>query len=70
MRVWPRGWVCHAVREPGEKVTRADWTRAGAGAWESGSMRTVPVNQSAGPVTGSWVPLRLISMTGFYAGGN
>ena len=50
------GWVCHAVRAPGSKVTLAPDVRAGlapdvrAGAfgWNKGSMRTVPVNQASG----------------------
>src|SRR5579862_5622650 len=29
--VCPRGWVCHAVRAPGSKVTKAPKTRAGSG---------------------------------------
>ena len=46
IRVWPSGCVCHAVRAPGSKVTFAPTTRAGAGAVNKGSTRTVPVNQS------------------------
>jgi hypothetical protein len=41
--------VCQAVRAPGSKVTLAQDTRAGAGGAFSGSIRTVPVNHSAGP---------------------
>ena len=33
-----------------------------AAAWNSGSMRTVPVNQSAGPLPEGCEPLRLISI--------
>ena len=62
IRVWPSGWVCQAVRAPGSKVTLAPATRAGSGAWNSGSMRTVPVNQSAGPLPDGCEPLRLISI--------
>src|SRR5262249_57006784 len=36
------GWVCHAVRAPGSNVTLAPSARAGAGAWNKGSIRTVP----------------------------
>src|SRR4051794_40860404 len=61
--VWPSGWVCHAVRAPGSNVTLAPAARAGAGASNSGSMRTVPVNHSAGPLADGCEPLRLISMT-------
>jgi hypothetical protein len=57
--------VCHAVREPGSKVTLAPETRAGAGAWNKGSMRTVPVNQSAGPLLDGCEPGLLISI--YYA---
>ena len=48
--VWPSGCVCQAVRAPGSKVTCAPTARAGSGAVKSGSTRTVPVNQSAGPL--------------------
>ena len=47
--VWPSGCVCHAVRAPGSNVTLAPKPRAGAGAWNSGSTRTCPLNHSAGP---------------------
>src|SRR5579862_726650 len=47
--VWPSGCVCHAVLAPGSNVTAAATTRAGSGAWTRGSMRTAPVNHSAGP---------------------
>ena len=43
-KVCPSGWVCQAVRAPGSNVTDAPATRAGAGAWKRGSIRTVPVN--------------------------
>src|SRR4051794_40609758 len=62
IRVWPSGWVCQAVRAPGSKVTRAPATRAGSGGLNSGSIRTVPVNQSAGPLPDGCEPLRLISI--------
>jgi hypothetical protein len=38
--------------------------RVGSTAGKSGSMRTVPVNQSDGPALGVWVPARLISIEG------
>src|SRR5271166_4999357 len=60
--VWPSGWVCHAVRAPGSKVTLEPFTRAGSGALNKGSMRTVPVNQSDGPLPEGCEPLRLMSM--------
>ena len=65
IRVWPSGWVCQAVRAPGSNVTLAHWTSAGSGAWNSGSMRTFPVNQSEGPFVEGCVPALLISMSIF-----
>src|SRR5439155_21836571 len=62
IRVWPSGCVCQAVRAPGSNVTLAQRTRAGSGASNSGSMRTVPVNQSAGPLFEGCDPFLLISM--------
>src|SRR5690349_6615351 len=63
-RIWPSGCECQAVRAPGSKVTLAQAVRAGAGAVNSGSMRTEPVNHSAGPCIDGWEPLRLICMDG------
>lgn len=60
--VWPSGWVCHAVRAPGSKLTLAHETLEGAGAVLSGSMRTVPVKYSAGPRCEGCDPTRLSSM--------
>src|SRR6516162_10129372 len=60
MRVWPRGWVCHAVRAPGSNVTEALATRAGSGAWNRGSTRTDPVKFSPGPLPEGCEPLLLI----------
>src|SRR5512132_750409 len=60
--VCPRGCVCHAVRAPGSKVTAAPATRAGDGAVKSGSMRTAPVNQSAGPLFEGCDPARAMIM--------
>ena len=57
-----QGWVCHAVRAPGSNVTLAPTARAGAFAWNKGSMRTVPVNQSADPLLEGCEPLRLMSI--------
>src|SRR4029450_12701420 len=67
IRVWPSGWVCHAVRAPGSKVTWAPATRAGSGACSSGSTRTLPVKYSAGPLPEGCEPLRLISIVPFLA---
>src|SRR6478672_5410593 len=62
IRVWPRGCVCQAVRAPGSNVTEAPAARAGSGAVNSGSMRTVPVKYSAGPLREGCEPPRLISI--------
>src|SRR5205814_5352401 len=43
-------------------VTFASRTRAGSGASNSGSMRTVPVNQSDGPLPDGCEPTLLISI--------
>src|SRR5436305_11293980 len=56
INVCPSGCVCQAVRAPGSNVTFAQAMRAGSGAWNSGSMRTVPVNQSAGPLVDASPP--------------
>jgi len=48
--VWPYGWVCQAVRAPGVKWTLAACSRDGSDAVATLSMKTAPVNQSAGPV--------------------
>src|SRR5215467_3816653 len=60
--VCPKGCVCHAVRAPGSNVTLAPCTMAGSGAENSGSIRTVPVNQSAGPLVDGCEPTFLISI--------
>src|SRR5439155_21071107 len=62
IRVCPSGCVCHAVRAPGSNVTLAPDARAGAFAWNKGSMRTVPVNQSAGPLLDGCEPFLLVSI--------
>src|SRR3954452_19667409 len=64
-KVWPSGCVCQAVRAPGSKVTSAPATRAGSGGLNSGSIRTVPVNQSPGPLPEGADPARLISIARF-----
>jgi hypothetical protein len=53
---------------PGSKVTLALLTRAGSGAWNSGSMRTAPVKYSAEAVRDGCEPLRLISNCGVLGG--
>src|SRR5947207_5656261 len=50
IKVWPQGWVCQALRAPGSNVTVAPLNGAGPGDWNSGSMRTLPVKYSAGPL--------------------
>src|SRR5437016_7804681 len=62
INVCPSGCVCQAVRAPGSNVTLAPRTRAGSGASNSGSIRTLPVNQSAGPLLKGCEPLLLISI--------
>src|SRR5919109_3733605 len=58
IRVWPSGWLCQAVRAPGSNVTLAPTARAGSGASNRGSMRTLPVKYSAGPFPEGCEPLR------------
>src|SRR5438105_8296167 len=62
INVCPSGCVCQAVRAPGSNVTLAPRTRAGSDASNSGSIRTLPVNQSAGPLLEGCEPLLLISI--------
>src|ERR687887_429536 len=63
IRVWPSGWVCHAVRDPGSNVTLAPTALAGLFAWNNGSMRTAPVKYSVDPFVEGCEPLRLISIS-------
>jgi hypothetical protein len=62
IKVWPSGWVCHALRAPGSKVTKTPNTRVGFGGSNRGSARTEPVKLSAGPLREGCEPLRLISI--------
>src|SRR5207248_3243573 len=62
INVWPSGCVCQAVRAPGSNVTLAPRTRAGSGASNNGSMRTVPVNQSVAPFVDDCDSLLFISI--------
>jgi len=72
INVWPNGCVCHAVRAPGSNVTLAPRTRLGlpaapefsegGGTSNNGSIRTVPVKYSAGPLFDACDPDRLITM--------
>src|SRR6266853_1530238 len=62
INVWPNGCVCHVVCAPGSNVTLAPRTRAGSGASNNGSIRTVPVKYSAGPLAEGCVPFLLNSM--------
>src|SRR6266496_6023532 len=64
INVCPSGCVCQAVRAPGSNVTLAPRTRAGSGASNSGSIRTLPVNQSADPVVELCERTLLISIFG------
>ena len=52
----------HAVRAPGSNVTLAPATRPGSGTSTNASIRTAPVNQSAGPLAEGREPHRLISI--------
>src|SRR6266540_2123616 len=63
IRVCPSGCVCHAVRAPGSNVTLTPRTRAGSGASKSGSMRTLPVKYSEGPLPEGCEPLLLNSIS-------
>src|SRR5215210_7641920 len=58
----PSGCVCQAERAPGSKVTSTLETRDGSVAGNRGSMRTLPVNQSSGPLAEGCEPLCLISI--------
>src|ERR1700738_3419723 len=62
IKVCPSGWVCHALRAPGSKVTLAQDTRDSAGGAFNGSIRTLPVNHSAGPLIEGCDPGRLSSI--------
>src|SRR5438128_9376055 len=65
IRVCPSGCLCHAVRAPGSNVTLTPRTRAGSGAWNSGSMRTMPVKYSSGPLPEGCEPLLLSCISEF-----
>src|SRR5215472_12515665 len=62
IKVWPSGCVCQAVRALGSNVTLAPTARAGSADVKSGSMRTVPVKYSSGPLPEGCEPLFLMSM--------
>jgi hypothetical protein len=62
IKVWPSGWLCQAVRAPGSNVTLAQTTRAGSDASNRGSMRTLPVKYSAGPLPEGYKPLLVMSI--------
>ena len=65
IRIWPSGWVCQAVRAPGSNATLAPRVCAGSGGSNRGSMRTVPVKYSAGPLEEGSEPILLISISSF-----
>jgi hypothetical protein len=46
----PRGWVCHAERAPGWKVTAPPLVRLGSVGSKSDCTRTEPVNRLGEPV--------------------
>src|SRR5919206_3726684 len=60
--VCPSGCQCQADLAPGSKVTSAHELRAGSAACISGSMRTLPVKYSFGPLPEGCEPLFLISI--------
>src|SRR5918911_2168373 len=60
--VCPSGCQCHADLAPGSKVTSAHELRAGSAACMSGSIRTLPVKYSPGPLPEGCDPLFLISI--------
>src|SRR5665213_1853905 len=62
-KVWPSGWVCHAVRAPGSNATRLETIRIGACGVMIGSCQTVPVKLSFGPRRVGREPAGIISMT-------
>src|SRR6266542_3011770 len=58
--VWPAGWICHAVRAPGSKLTSAPPQWVCPEASKSGSMTTDPVKLCAGPFAEGRDPFGLI----------
>src|SRR2546430_6463570 len=63
IKICPSGCLCQAERAPGSNVTLAPRTRAGSGASNRGSMRTVPVKYSSGPLPEGCEPFLLISIS-------
>src|ERR1019366_3713873 len=53
---------CQAVRAPGSKVTLAPTTRAGSGASNNGSTRTMPVKYWGEPLPEGCEPILLTSV--------
>src|SRR5215216_6618899 len=49
-RVWPTAWACQAVRAVGVNRTALTRTREGSSPRAMASMKTSPVNHSAGPL--------------------
>jgi len=62
IKVCPSGCVCQAVLAPGSNVTLAAAPRLASLALNNGSIRTAPVNQSAGPFAEGCAPVLVISM--------
>src|SRR5438552_4777114 len=60
IRVWPSGWVCHAERAPGSKVTQEAETLESAFGWNRGSMRTEPVKYCSGALLERCEPFRVM----------
>src|ERR1044071_5089730 len=62
IKVCPSGCQCHADLAPGSKVTSTQLTRAGSAVCIIGSMRTLPLKYSSGPLTEGCVPFLLSSI--------
>src|SRR5512136_2689813 len=59
--------MCHADLAPGSKVTYAPEKGAESFAGNRGSIRTLPVKYSAGPLTEGWEPAREMVCDGLCA---
>src|SRR3954464_4995454 len=50
IRIWPAGWVCHAERAPGAKITLPPAEAMCSLAANNGPTITAPVDSAAAPV--------------------
>src|SRR3954453_20427550 len=62
IRVWPAGWVCHAVRGQGSNVTRPPVAWVCSVASNRGSTMTAPVKFDAAPLAEGREPFGVIAM--------